>query len=317
MGRQHLTQGMDTSMYNAFITLARLGYTPHFITEEGIDAGELNGYSTLTIFNQSVPLTDPTLKRIGEFAAKGGRLLVDRASTVKFENSKPIDIAMPYRRLGAPTNMTVTNSATLPTSLLMEERYKEYGPPLHAALGDGERSSLMTERAEASLASTYAIDAGPDAKYVIVANDAIAGHQSQWYGITERLVPQPGVEGILYDVTSEQKIGPVAPVSCELRDTTVRVYGILRRPVAALDVRATQHIISPRTLGISVEVKDDAGKAIAAAVPVAITLTSPDAAVVGNWNRSTDVSGVLTLSLPVPANLPAGKWTLRVRSLLD
>lgn len=317
LGRQHLTVGIDTPPYNAFITLARLGYMPRFVTEEQILTGNLREFAALVVVNQSAPLPTPVMARIGAYIAAGGRVVRDAASTVDFPGATRCAVNMSYAAAGKPHCWSVPSVTDTPSALMYEQRYAQIAPLLLAALGNSLRSPLIAANAPAAKVSTFTLDGGPDARYVVAVNDAIVQTSYQWVRGTETLQPNGVTSGTLYDLTTEQALGAVAPVACQFENLTVHLYGLLARPVAAIDVRAKQTITAGEPLPIGVCFLDAKKAPLCAAIPFTLTITQPDGTVVQTLYRATDRAGAFACTWPLPSNAAPGTWTLSIHSSLD
>ncbi len=317
MGRQEITQGLSSSQFAAFTTLARLGYQPQFVTEDLINAGQLQGYGGLVIVNQSEPLPQATVAKIATFTGAGGKLYLDKSSTIQLAGAIPMDVALPYAQLGCPHNWTVLNTSDETTDQIQERRANELMPKFYAAMGDTLRTPLMSSKGAEAKASTFSMNGGRDATYVIAVNDYYYKNRASWVQFAETLLPNGVVTGGLYDLTAERSLGAVAPVSCVFTDVTARVYGLLARPVASIDLAATQKVKGGDALRLRVRFLDAAKQPLQAAIPFALTLVQPDGTSALKLYRSTDVAGQFGLSWTAPANAPVGKWSLTVRSQLD
>ncbi|HUW31556.1 MAG TPA: hypothetical protein VM223_08075, partial [Planctomycetota bacterium] len=272
--REQISQGMGTPQYNAFVTLERLGYTPRFITEDQIAARDgMENVGTLVIVNQSVPLPAEVMKRLADFTGHGGRVFIDRASEITIPGAKTIDIAMPYKNMGKPHNWSCPNITTMPHALANEQTINKLAGLMFAALGTTGRCPLAPERAAESKVSVFQLVGGLNTAYVVAVNDAIQSNQSDWVRTTEMLVPNGIIKGELYDVTAERDLGPVAPVKCEFRDLTARVYCILPRPLGKADLRATQKVAAGSPLDIQVDFLDTAGKRLESRIPFFLTIS--------------------------------------------
>jgi hypothetical protein len=317
LGRQHLVQTLDTPQFNAFTTLARLGYTPHFITEEEILAGDLEGLRALVVVNQCFALPAPLMAKLQAFVATGGHILTDRQTTISLPKAVVMDVSMPYKSPGLPHNWSVPNLGGLPCVLVQEQRHRQLAPAMLAALGNDVRTGLRSSLGADSRVSTFQLNGGPDASYVVAVNDAVLGTPANWVRLREELVPNKEVPWTLYDLTKEQALGRLAPVTCVFDDLTARVYGILRQPVKAIDVQAIQRLTGGEELQVRVRFTGADDKVMRAAIPFHLTLKRPNGTTAQEFYRSTDRTGNFVLAWTVPVNEPAGIWTVEVRSQLD
>ncbi len=64
------------------------------------------------------------------------------------------------------------------------------------------------------------------------------------------------------------------------------------------------------------EFSDAAGKRLAGVLPFCLALVRPDGRVHTEFYRSTTSGGTFSMAIPVPANAPAGRWSVAVRSQL-
>ena len=314
MRRQHITQKMGSPQFNAFITLARLGYTPRFITEEQIVArGNLRrDFSALVIVNQSVPLSKDVLKALAAFKKGGGRIVIDKASEITIDGAETMDVQMAYSEMGKPHNWTCPNIATLPHAVVAEQTHAKLAPAMLAALGNAARTALIPEKGAASLVSTFQLDDG-DTQYVVAVNDAIQSNQSDWIRHTETLVPNGDIKGELYDVTAERHVGPVAPVKCEFNDLTARVYAILPRPLGSVNLEASQNVKCGGTITAWITFADADGKRIDRSIPCCVTITDAH----GREVYRLYMPRFWPVEYVVPENVAAGQWQITARCLLD
>ncbi|HUU95127.1 MAG TPA: hypothetical protein VM487_05265, partial [Phycisphaerae bacterium] len=315
LARQQISQGMGTPQYNAFITLARLGYTPRFITEDRLAARDgLAGVGRLVIVNQSVPLPANVMKNLVDWH---GSVFIDKASEITIPGAKTIDIAMPYKNVGKPHNWGCPNITTTPHALANEKTIGKLAGPMFAALGTTGRCPLAPEKGAQTKVSVFQLLGGLNTVYVVAVNDAIQSNQSDWVRTTEMLVPNGIIKGELYDVTAERDLGPVAPVQCSFNDLTARVYCILPRPLGSADLRATQKVAAGTALDVQVNFLDTAGKLLESRIPFFLTISDPKGTPAVQWYRCTQSFRDFEMRWMVPANAPAGTWSVSVRCLLD
>jgi len=326
--RQHIAMGFGASPYQAFVLLTRLGYTPRFVTEEELVAtgGKLKLQALLAI-GQTFPLPAPVMEAIGSFAKQGGLVLVDGNSTVELPAQVKLDYAFSFSRPGKPHNWATPNMPAGDNDALMMARWHdEIAPLLAKALGNRGRGLLGSELGSRSKISLMQIDGGTDAKYVVAVNDSHQSTQADWHQVREKLVSTPGgVEGAkddrakswFYDCTDERALGQRGDVACDLSNTTARVFAILRREPARIDLRASQKIAAGSALNLNVRLVDAKDQPLQAVVPFYLTVTRPDGKPLLEVYRSTDRTGRFGLELPMAVNLPAGKWSVSVRCQLN
>ncbi len=317
-GRQNVTPAFGSAPFTAFTALARLGYTPCFLTEDDVLAGRTRGVKAIVLLGQTVLLPKPVQEKIEAFAAGGGLLVADGNSTVKIAGMKPFAYKFELSPPGKPHNWSVPNMPAGDNDVtLINAWQKEFAPVIDAALGGAGRAILAPAKGTASDISVFEISGGADASYIVAVNDSNIATQADWYQVKEQLVPATGTAGTLYDCTAEKMIGPVAPVECDLSASTAKVYAVLKRPLKSAALSASQKITDGENLVVAVEFRDDADKRLAAVIPFNIAISRPDGSVYQEFYRNTKGDGLFSMSIPVPANVPAGKWTVSLRSQLD
>lgn len=315
LGRQAITQGFGTPQFNTFITLARLGYTPVFLSEEEIAAKKFRGVKNIVVPGQVVELPTEVLAGLQAFAAQGGRVLTDKATTVDVAATGKIDLTMPLRlEPGKPHNYQAPGSSPV---FLWADLWKKYAPAFEQALGGVGHAFLKPESGVESNVTLMQIKGGAEATYLVAINDSFVSSQADWKVVNEKLLPEAGAAGFLYDLTAEKARGPLAPVDCELANTTARVYALLPRELGSTDLSATQSVTTGGSLAVAVSFKDKAGSPLAAVLPFYLNVVQPDGQTFFAGYRGTDREGKFALTLDLPVNAPVGNWRVEVRSQLD
>jgi len=315
--REHGAQKLGTTAYKAFVTLLRLGYTPRFVTEEEIARhGTVRGVDALVVFFQTVPPGWKVLAGIDRFVSGGGNVFADTETLVDLPGMRRLPFGVRYYVGGKPHNREAPN---LPKgtdhSELVERWHARLGPPLRKALGEAGLCVLAPKSGAATRTTVLQIDGGRDATYVVAVNDSHVRTHADWHQVTETLLHRGERQAgaAMYDLNDEKRLGPPGDVSCDLSATTARVFALLRRGIGKIDVRATQSVRAGGPLAVSVAFLDEAGRRIEAALPFRLSIARPDGSAAHALYRATDRRGSFGLSLGVPANAPAGKWTLTVR----
>jgi len=320
LGRHYTVPGFGTPHYKALMALARLGRTPCFVTEEDLAADRLGRLAALVVLGQSVPLPEPARAGLARFAARGGLVLADGATSVELPGARPLGLTLPTRSAGKPHNWSAPNLAPGDNEALL---YARWHPALAAgfgaALGTAGAGWLRAERALATDVALYQLDGGPDARYVVAVNDSCVQSQADWYMVRETLHLAPDLPAgtVVYDANLERELGPARSVVCDLERTTARVFALLTRPVRTVDLTASQQATAGEALRVGLRCRDGRGAPLAAVVPVELRLARPDGQTHTVLNRATDRAGNLALSLPLPANAPPGAWRLTARCQLD
>ncbi|HPD17558.1 MAG TPA: hypothetical protein PLE19_21685 [Planctomycetota bacterium] len=348
MARQHVCQGFGTAYYKLLVSLTRLGYTPRFITEEEVEAVLVGGASVprvssrdgdvpptigvkaLVVAGQTVPLPPKVVSGIEAFAKGGGLVLVDGSSTVKLAGAKPLGITLPFVESARPYNWSSPNTPEgLRHIALAEEWHREIAPAAINALGDTGSAWLRPERGADSRVTVTQVDGGRDAKYLLCVNDSSIKTHTDWFEVSEKLLPSSQTAGcVIYDLTEERVRGswPRAgekvivrlepDLRCDLSATTARVFALLRREASKIAVRAGQSVRAGDGLAVQISFLDKEGSALAAALPFHLALLRPDRSVAMERYRSTTREGSFGMAYPIPLNAPPGEWKVAVRSQL-
>jgi hypothetical protein len=313
--RQHVVMGFGCAAFQVQVSLARLGYSPRYITEDDLAQGRAD-VKAMVIVGQTVPLPEGAQAGLDRFIREGGLVVVDGSTSVSIPGARKAEVAFPFRLPGKTHNMDaplmVRNDAH--QAALWHQRN---APALLSALGSVGRAPLAPQTGADSPVSVFTIDGG-EAAYLVAVNDSYVKTQADWYQVRERLAPTAALPqgACLYDVTEEKALGPAGPVDCDLTATTARVYAILPRAMGATSLVATQRVQAGGELVVRVGFSDAAGAAMKALVPFHLCLKRPDGNLHQAFWRSTDREGALAMAIPMPANAPDGVWSVEVRNQL-
>lgn len=318
--RQTATIAFGRPYFMAMVSLARLGYTPRFVTEEDLIAGRADGLKGLMVIGQTFPLLPKAQEAIEAMASRGGIVAVDGSTTIPVTGARKLDFTFDVLFPGKPTNWSAPN--TVPgddAALIFARHHARLAPALLAMFGENGRGALRSEAGAAALASLFQIDAGADARFVVAVNDSCVRNQADWHEVRERLIPTAASEGLgwAYDCNDEKSLGALAPIQADLSRVTARVFALTKRPLAKVNLAATQRVRAGEPVTASVEFADEAGERIHAVLPFTLRLIGPDGRARLELNRGTDRDGRFTITLPTELNLPAGQWSFEARSALN
>jgi len=301
--RQHVCLAFGTPQFRAFVSLTKMGYTPVFLTEDEIAAGNYRGVKSLCVFGQTVPLPERVLAGLKAFP---GDIVRDGGTTADVAATKPLELTLPLRNdPGRPHNWT---ASIRDATFLFADQHRELSSALEAALAGRGRGLLRTDSLDLTLQQ---IDGGDDVTYVVASNDSYVKSQADWRQLRERVVPAPGVGGVLYDLTDEKSLGKLAPFDCDMTCTTARLFGIFPREVGPPDVKCRQEVALGDTLPVSV------GFDAAGVVPFYLSVIQPDGRELVGGYRSTRRDGAFTVAVRLPVNATVGTWKVAARSQLD
>jgi hypothetical protein len=181
-----------------------------------------------------------------------------------------------------------------------DERRKE--PALVPAAGKG--SSL----------NCTSYFAGKDVEIVLVRANLDSGGKP--LAVKETLTYRQDVAGsdLVYDLTGEFMQGKARPFDCDLREQPARLYALLPFQVEELVVSAKQVAAK---ITVDVEFRNGLSQRVAGSLPCHVELRMPGGKVAWDRYLATSSDGALKAAAELPPQVPPGKWSLVVRSLLD
>jgi hypothetical protein len=337
---QSYVDGMVKMLY----LLSHVGLPPYLLTEETLATGVPAGTEVVVVLGQTETLPADADAKLRAFAAAGGRVVTDTATTVAWpfaEKSAVLDV--PNLDLGHPYNAMTAFNRQDATITDMRALAAERCPRLRALLlGAIETLPFDTTHPDVAICTLQ----GGAASFAIVANDssvdmaalftrdeqrtpayqaAMVGHGvgaiASWMPLTTDLVVR-GANPAVYDLFRGTRVavtrkGGAQQVACDMTMTPGRILAAYPRPLGAGVLTATQQVAAGEHIEVRYAAADANGKALAAVVPVELTLTAPDGVVRGRFYRATDAQGVLTDTLPTGALDTPGGYTLTARQLCD
>ncbi|MBI1369617.1 MAG: hypothetical protein GC162_13305 [Planctomycetes bacterium] len=318
--RQHMVPGFGTLGYKLIVSLARLGYTPRFVTEEDLLAHRVVDLPALIIAGQTFPLEADVCSAIAALGSAGTKVIVDGNTTIDLPgvDAVKMDYALPFTVPGQPHNWSVPSMTANENDTISEARWHaELAPHLIKALGDVGRGYFTSDKGADTVVSLAQM-VGGEARYLIAVNDSHVFTQADWYQVREKISPtiHAPKDAVMYDLTAETSLGAIGAADVDLTNTTARVLAVLPRAVKAIGLSATQKASAGQGVGVSVSFSDG-DKLIAAVVPFHLALLTPDGKMFAEFYRATAAAGDFSMTIPLPINAAAGAWSIVVRSQLD
>jgi hypothetical protein len=344
---QSYTDGMFKMLY----VLAHVGLPPVLVTEEML-AGATplpESLDAVLVLGQHEALPPAAMQGIEAFSARGGRVIADTASAVAWpflERSAALNV--PFRDLGCPWNMNAAYNRGDETVGDLRGLAATRGPQLRTLLQDAIQQ-LPLEGSDPDVAVCTL--AGGKARFITVANDSALdlgqlfsdeakrsgilqrflssaehgrGATSSWMPLQAslRLSPSLGTDTAIYDLFTRKRVQPVRrggarTVACDLTAMPGRMYAVYPAPVGAGTLTARQKLQAGELLAVRYQATDTQGAALAAVVPVELTLRTPQGEPLLTLYRATRADGVLTAELPTGAFLKTGGYRVEARQLLD
>lgn len=331
------------AVLTAHYALARAGFPAQIIHERTLPYGALKNLKTLVVVGQTQPLPDTITEHLKKFTDAGGRIVVDRSTTVKFDNAIVADVdlkGLSYRwsvlfLQDAKSFKSAREASLFQTNHFMDEPVRNAVAPLKAAM----RQTASKPWAETD-STELLIEHQRGGEGVILL--AINGHEQlptiadgQKYPIYNyaahsptfslRLPPLPLGEGrgegpaapvapVVYVLEgpnfdrSAEVTNPAAPITAPFEPGEMKVYFAAPRRPEGIDVSAT---IQNGTLAIEASLKR-----LSMPWPIVVSLTDPAGNELYRVNRSMNLTGKYFEYLPLGANAPAGEFTVKLTSVV-
>jgi hypothetical protein len=319
--------GLGTSHWERTFELLGVGLMAgvpsEIVYEEDVAAGLLlDGgkprVPMLFLVGQRQPLPDRVRDRIAAFQEAGGRVFAD-ADSAPFPGATKLDLKT--HEVGARYNgHNFNGDAVLP---IFQPTFERSARALLRAVGRYRRFPIETDD---PWVAKNVFDGGA-IRYVMLAGETgpfpwDAGSSWSLGGrYTRSFVPKtvattwPASPGVVYDafdraIVATKVAGSTATIAADLRHFPARLYALAPAALGAPKVTARPEADA---LSFTIVVVDEAGRPIAARVPLRIRLVDGPSVAVERF-RATGADGTLRGTLTLPANAP--KWTLEVTELL-
>ncbi|HYE05035.1 MAG TPA: hypothetical protein VEL07_05865 [Planctomycetota bacterium] len=317
---------VELGAWSAMAQLALLGHDSEVLTEEMIDAGELDRFKALIVPGLH-RLDDAHLKAIERFAAAGRPVIAGSLTTLLPAGATRIDDDF--------ADILYTNNAWM---------FQVYGDVEHAwllpelrrrtavlatalagkltpfASADGTRVLLQTDRAGAGRytwvwSGTYPswLGTGRVPVYGNEANERVV------MPLREPISFAPG--GVVYDVVAGAPVAASAradgrmATTCDLASSPFRLYVTLPTAIAGVRLAAPDAAALGAMVPLTATPVDAGGAAIDASIPLEVTITDADGALVQRLDAAS--LGSWDGAVMAALGARAGTWTVTVRELLS
>jgi hypothetical protein len=310
--------------------LTRAGYPAHILHERLLPGGALKNYRTLVIVGQTFELPAAMKEAIAGFTAAGGKVVVDRTTTVKFPGAvvTRADLRDPAFRWGVLFERAERKdhgfksnkqASYYQTNHFMDEMVrKAVGPFREAMKQTASRPALLTdsvhlaaEKHVAGEGALYLVLSGyeklpdiPDSQRYYLYNYAPYRASYALQGIPRGSTVYC-IEGI--DWKKVRKVDDFgAAQTGTFAAGEMKLYLVAPRQPGGLDTAA-----QGRDNALSVT----AGlRGVKMPWPLTVTVTAPDGQRLYRVYRATNAEGRYAETFPVGANAPAGPYVLTVES---
>lgn len=312
--------------------LARAGYPAH-VLHERVLADKLGRYKTLVVVGQTFDLPADVRKVLDEWTAKGGRIVVDGTTTVKFRDAvvTKADFRDPAFRWGAYFGVAEKKphpfrndreASVYHTNFFMDEMVRKAVAPMKAAMQKTKSApAIVTDSVH--LAAERHTAGRQQLILVINAHDQLPEiketerHRLYNYAPLEATFTLQGVpaNSVVWCIeggewrTARRVADPTKPIAGKFKPGEMKLFLVLPEGAAA----EVKHLSALRR-GNALEVmcaaqnEKDAGSVL----PFTLTVLDPKGIELFRVHRATTPKGEYREVFPIGRNAPAGPYTVRL-----
>lgn len=331
------------AVLTAHYALARAGYPAQIIHERTLPYGALKNLKTLVIVGQTHELPDAIKEHLKKFTDSGGRIVVDKSTTVKSDNAVVADVdlkGLSYRwnvlfLQDAKSFKSSREASLYQTNHFMDEPVRNAVAPLKAAMrqtasqpwAETDSTELLIEHQRGGEGVIVLAINGYEELPAIADDKKYPIYNYAPYSptFTLRLSSLPLAEGrgggadpksppVVYTLEgpnfdrSTELANPTAPITAKFEPAEMKVYFAAPRKPEGIDVTATVH---NGVLAI-----EAALKRLSMPWPIVVSVADPMGNELYRVNRSTNLVGKYHESFPLGANAPAGEYVVRLTSVV-
>ncbi len=317
------------SVLTAHYALARAGYPAHIIHERTLPYGALKNYKTLVIVGQTYELPDLIEEHLKKFTDAGGRIVVDKSTTVKFDNAIPIVADVDLKGLSYRWNVlfqtdakqfkTAREASLYQTNHFMDEPVRNAVVPLKAALKqtnskpwvETDSNELLIEHQRGGEGIIILAINGHEELPAIAEDKKQAIYNYARHAATLALRPPPempvvfSLEGPNFD-RSAALADPSAPFTTQFEPGEMKVFFAAPRRPEGIDVIANVH---NGVLSIAASLKR-----LSMPWPIVVSISDPAGKELYRVHRSMNLTGKFHESLSLGSNAPGGEYLIKLSS---
>ncbi|MFM9961945.1 MAG: hypothetical protein ACKV2Q_12055 [Planctomycetaceae bacterium] len=315
------------SVLTAHYALSRAGYPAQIIHERTLPYGALKNFKTLVIVGQTHELPDLIEEHLKKFTDAGGRIVVDKSTTVKFDNATVAEVdlkGLSYRwstlfLTDAKQFKTAREASLFQTNHFMDEPVRNAVAPLKAVLKqtaskpwvETDSNELLIEHQRGGEGIIVLAINGHE-ELTAIAEDkkhAIYNYAPHSATLALRLPPEVPVvftlEGPQFD-RSMKLADATAPFATKFEPGEMKVFFAAPRSPEGIDVTATVH---NGVLSIVAALKR-----LSMPWPIVVSVSDPAGNEVFRVNRSMNLTGKYHESLSLGSNAPGGEYLVKLSS---
>jgi hypothetical protein len=315
------------AVLTAHYALARAGYPAHIIHERTLPYGALKNYKTLVIVGQTHELPDLIEEHLKKFTDAGGRIVVDKSTTVKFDNASIADIdlnGLSYRwnvlfQTDAKQFKTTREASLFQTNHFMDEPVRRAVAPLKAVMkqtlskawAETDSDELLIEHQRggegvivlAINGHEVLPEISPDKKYAIYN---YAPHSATLaLQVPPELPFVYALEGSNFD-RSMELANANAPFNTKFEPGEMKVFFAVPRKPEGIDVAVNIH---QGVLSIAASLKR-----LSMPWPIIVSVTDPSGTELYRVHRSMNLTGKYHDSFSLGSNAPGGEYLIKLSS---
>ncbi|MBI1915933.1 MAG: hypothetical protein HYS12_14540 [Planctomycetes bacterium] len=309
--------------------LTRAGYAAHIIHERLLSSGALKRYKTLVIVGQTFDLPDDVKKAINDFVRVGGKIVVDKTTTVKFDSAVVSDAdwrdpafrwSVLYRRAEKKDHgfKSEREASYHHTNHFMDKIVRDAVAPTRAAMKktdskpvlETDSVDLLAERHSAGEGALYMVLNAHEELPVIAADKRYDIYNYAPYKATYTLKGiKPGSVVFRFDGVDWKTWRRVPifapPQTGEFAPGEMKLYVVAPRIPGGLDMTAATGDDGIRVRAVQSGIK--------APWQLTVTVAGPDGKELYRVYRSIGENGSYAESFPIGSNAPAGQYKVTVQ----
>lgn len=331
------------AVLTAHYALARAGFPAQIIHERTLPYGALKTIKTLVIVGQTYDLPDAMAEHLKKFTDAGGRIVVDKSTTVQFDNAIVANVdlkGLSYRwsvlfLQDAKSFKTPREASLYQTNHFMDEPVRNAVTPLKAAMrqtaskswAETDSTELLIEHQRGGEGTIVLAINGYEELPTVAEDKKYPIYNYAPYSPTFALrLPPPllgelrgeganpsstpvvfTLEGPNFDRSTELT-NPTAPMTAKFEPGEMKVYFVAPRRPEGIAVEAT---VRNGVLAIEATLKR-----LSMPWPIVVSITDPTGQELFRLNRSTNLTGKYHETFSLGANAPAGEFVVKLTSVV-
>ena len=312
-------------------TLLRAGYPAHVVHERILPTGILKNYKTLFIVGQTFEFPAETKKALADFTKRGGKIVVDAATTVKIDGASVVDVDFlkPAKAWGAlygpaeanakdKTFKTAKEASYFLTNVYMDKATKDAVPAFKAAMKDKASKQVVITDSTDLLIDRHVAGDGElimvlnahqelpnitDDQEYVVWNYAPCKATFAINGVKKGSTVY-AIEGT--DWKRVSKVDASKSIEGDFAAGEMKLYLVAPKEPKAIKAKAK---IAGSTIEVSASLDGPSMP-----WPVTVMVGGPNGNALYVVRRSFNAEGKYTEVFPVGANAIAGAYTVRITS---